>query len=338
MDVLIGREFEHRLHEHSREWGIVVERTIQTETSFIAYGARSVFGPRKGVVNANDETHSQSVVLKVVKHAGDEWRAGEVLKAFDGRGVVRVYDHAPGAVLMERLRPGTPLVDLVLNGKDEEATDVLASAIQQMFGPESARQMKSEIRNPTPDTGYLTPDTRYLTPDTRYLTPGTRHPQTPFPTVHDWARGFDRYIASGDEQIPRDLVESAQQLYMKLAATQRQPRLLHGDLQHYNVLYDSERGWVAIDPKGVIGEVEYEIGAAMRNPVERPDLFLSRKIIERRLEQFTARLNLDYKRALAWTFAQAVLSAIWVVEDEHALDPMNPSLMLANTIRPLITR
>ena len=132
------------------------------------------------------------------------------------------------------------------------------------------------------------------------------------------------------------MVESAQKTYLKLAATQRNTRLLHGDLQHYNVLFDSDRGWVAIDPKGVIGETEYEIGAAMRNPVERPDLFLSPQTITRRLKQFTGRLNLDYDRTVRWTFAQSVLSAIWSVEDGDTLYPGNSSLQLADTIQPLI--
>lgn len=60
---------------------------------------------------------------------------------------------------------------------------------------------------------------------------------------------------------------------MKLAASQDETTLLHGDLHHYNVLSDVRRGWLAIDPKGVIGEVEYEAGAIFRNPNEMPDLF-----------------------------------------------------------------
>lgn len=51
------------------------------------------------------------------------------------------------------------------------------------------------------------------------------------------------------------------------------------DLQHYNVLFDDARGWLAIDPKGVVGEVEYEIGAILRNPIERPDLFAAPEIV-----------------------------------------------------------
>ena len=49
---------------HVREWGVLVERTIDTETSLISFGARD----------------SQSVVLKLIKEPGDEWRSGEVLK------------------------------------------------------------------------------------------------------------------------------------------------------------------------------------------------------------------------------------------------------------------
>lgn len=290
--VLIGSDFHNRLQKYVGEWGIVVESTIETQSSLIAFGTNNLNAVGKR------SSPAQSVVLKIIKQPGDEWRAGEVLKAFDGRGVVRVYEQAPGAVLMERLRPGTPLVDVVLNGRDEEATDILSGVIRQMSTLET--------------------------------------PAVAFPTEHDWARGFDRYIASGDEQIPRDLVETAQQTYLRLAATQRHTRLLHGDLQHYNVLFDLDRGWVAIDPKGVIGEVEYEIGAAMRNPVERPDLFLSLTTIERRLQQFTNRLNLDYQRALEWTFAQSVLSAIWGVEDGFEVGPHDSSLRLAKEILPMI--
>jgi hypothetical protein len=33
--------------------------------------------------------------------------------------------------------------------------------------------------------------------------------------------------------------------------------------------------WIAVDPKGVIGEIEYEIGASLRNPYENPEIFAS---------------------------------------------------------------
>jgi streptomycin 6-kinase len=136
--------------------------------------------------------------------------------------------------------------------------------------------------------------------------------------------------------MPKELVEQGQRLYLELCASQKERMLLHGDLQHYNVLFDSARGWVAIDPKGVVGELEYEIGASLRNPYERPELLASPETIKRRLMCYEAGLKLDSGRALAWGFAQAVLSAIWSVEDGYRVDDGNPALRLANAIRPLI--
>jgi streptomycin 6-kinase len=237
-------------------------------------------------------------VLKVLRQPGDEWRCGEVLDAFDGMGILRAYDYIEGAVLLERLSPGTSLASVALDSRDDEATEILADVIQRMSHPRESLKM--------------------------------------LVTVQDWGLGFQRYLASGDRQIQGRLVEQGRALYYELCESQSDTRLLHGDLQHYNVLFDSDRGWLAIDPKGVVGEVEYEIGASLRNPYEEPELFASPVTIERRLKIFEARLKIDSNRALAWGFAQAVLSAVWSVEDGFAIDATNPSILLANAIRPLL--
>ena len=271
-----------RVEERVRDWGIVVQDTLETETSFVAFGRRG----------------NQPVVLKVLRQPGDEWRSGAVLDAFAGMGIVRVYEYIEGAVLLERLNPGTPLAGMALDGRDEEATEILAEVMQRMSHPRIAAKA--------------------------------------FDTVEDWGKGFHSYLTSGDNRIPNDLVEQGQHLYLELCASQQETRLLHGDLQHYNVLFDSDRGWLAIDPKGVVGELEYEIGAALRNPYERPELFASAGTVERRLLRYQSKLNLDPGRALAWGFAQAVLSAIWAAEDGFAVDAKNPALLLANAIRPIL--
>jgi streptomycin 6-kinase len=289
---LIETKLLARLNFHARDWGVVVESSFETETSVIAFGSRDL----------------QPVVLKVIKHPGDEWHSGEILKSFDGNGVARVYECIAGAVLMERLLPGYSLAGMSMNGKDEDATDILVDVIERMSSIESLKPSTALHASPMPDQAMQR-----------------------CPTVHTWAKGFERYIANPDVQIPVDLVKAGQRVYLDLCATQPRTRLLHGDLQHYNVLFDSNRGWLAIDPKGVIGEVEYELGAALRNPFERPELFLS--MIEKRLRQFTDKLNLDYERALGWAFAQAVLSAIWMFEDGFVVDGNNGSLRLARAIQ-----
>ena len=239
----------------------------------------------------------RAVVLKITKHAGDESHSGEVLKAFGGDGAGRVYESETGAVLLERLEPGEQLVELVKCGDDEEATKILAQVMKKLAGHEATAAC---------------------------------------PTVADWGRGFDRYLASGDRQISLEMVHEAHDLYQHLTATQGTTMLLHGDLQHYNVLFDIKRGWVAIDPKGVVGEWEYEVGPLLRNPVEQPELLANPAIIKRRLELLTTLLPLNYSRVLRWSYAQSILSAIWDIEDGYQMTPNNPSLTLARHLRPML--
>src|SRR5688572_9142266 len=126
-----------RIQNHTRDWGVVIEEAFETDSSAIAFGKRG----------------DLPVVLKVIKHQGDEWLSGEVLDAFKGNGVVRVYEYVPGAVLLERLEPGHSLADMSLGGNDEAATEILGDVIQQM----SASEIHSAL-----------------------------------PTVEAWGKGFDR--------------------------------------------------------------------------------------------------------------------------------------------------
>lgn len=267
-----------RLEHRRRAWGVVVENIEEATGSVLAFGRRD----------------NQRVVLKIVNEATGEFRAGEVLAAFGGPGVVRVLEWADGVMLMEQLDPATPLSTLCRRDDDEEATRLLASVMRAM----------------------------------------SPHAQPPgMPSARDWSVAFDRYIACGHEAIPRDLVAHARRVYLELCESQRNPRLLHGDLHHDNVLFDSGRGWLAVDPKGVVGELEFEVGAALRNPYDMPDLFGNPDVIQSRVGILEHELGLDGSRILAWAYAQAVLAAIWLVEDEGTVVPDHPWIKLAGTIR-----
>jgi streptomycin 6-kinase len=272
-----------RLADCAHAWRVSIANIVETDTSLLAFGRR-----------ANDP-----VVLKMVKRAGDEWDSGDIVAAFNGTGVVRLFEHTGGALLLERLTPATPLVSVVQDERDSEATDVLAGLIDEIRGTEAPARC---------------------------------------PTVRQWGDGFDRYLASGDKQISRELVNEARDHYLRLCGSQQRVQLLHADLHHYNVLWDSVRGWTAVDPKGVVGEIEYEIGAALRNPIEMPDGVTSPPRIRNRVDRFSSRLSLDAERVLGWAFAQAVLSAIWGVEDGRAVDASNVGLRLARTIGTLLGR
>lgn len=273
-------KLQDRFARYAGLWDVEVEEIRESPTSRLA------FGRRDGV----------PVVLKVSRDLGDEWHAGAVIRAFGARGMVRAQEAAPGAVLLERLIPGTPLVSLCLEGKDDEATAILASLAGHLDAPQIPEGC---------------------------------------PTVNDWSVGFARYLSSHDGQVPRGLVERAQACYLGLADSQGTTRLLHGDLQHYNVLYDAHRGWVAIDPKGVIGEREYELGASLRNPAEQVVDFASPVTVERRLTRL-GNGPLDLTRLLAWGFAQAVLSALWMIEDGLAVSTHDPTVRLALILEAML--
>ncbi|HET9267580.1 MAG TPA: aminoglycoside phosphotransferase family protein [Vicinamibacterales bacterium] len=235
----------------------------------------------------------RAVVLKVNDSAAEPF-APAVLDAFDGRGVARVYARATDAVLVERAIPGHSLTDVVARDGDEEATRLLAQTIAQM-------------------------------------SPGLA--PAGVPTAIEWGRGFSEYRASGDTRIPAALVSAAHDVYDRLAATQRHERLLHGDLHHGNLVFDGARGWLAIDPKGVVAELEFELGAPLRNPWDQPFLFTDPGVARRRARAFAASLGLDESRLLGWAFSQAVLAAIWMIEDEGHLDPDCPCVTLAERLR-----
>jgi streptomycin 6-kinase len=88
---------------------------------------------------------------------------------------------------------------------------------------------------------------------------------------------------------------------------------LHGDLHHFNVLNGNASGWVAIDPKGVMGDPAYEPAAFLLNP--GPVVVLDLSTQQARIGIFAEELRMDPQRIVRWAFVQAVLGAWWTIED-----------------------
>ena len=97
-----------------------------------------------------------------------------------------------------------------------------------------------------------------------------------------------------------------------------EPMLLHGDLHHDNILSAERQPWLAIDPKGIVGEPAYEVGALLRNPWSvLLDMPQPGRILARRVDQLAEELGFDRARIVGWGIAQAVLSAWWCLEDHY---------------------
>ena len=102
-----------------------------------------------------------------------------------------------------------------------------------------------------------------------------------------------------------------------LLATPQDVIPLHGDLHHDNVLDFGSRGWLAIDPKCLIGERGFEFANIFCNPnvaeAAEPSRFAGR------LAVVTEAARLERNRLLLWILAWCGLSAAFSLEDGDAL-------------------
>lgn len=202
------------------------------------------------------------------------------LEFYQGRGIAEIYAADPelGALLIEELRPGRMLSTLE---DDDQATTIAAGVMQALWRP----------------------------------APNQREA---FLSVAGWAEGITRYrqgCAGGSGPLDPRLVARAEGLFAELLASAGEPYLIHGDFHHYNILQAERAPWLAIDPKGVLGEPVYDLGAFLYNPTpgfpRRSDL---RQRLARRVELLSEMLNFDRRRVLGYGLAQAVLSACWSLE------------------------
>lgn len=221
------------------------------------------------------------VVLKACSPTGEFTREAEAMRLFAGRGAARLLavDEEQEVMLLERLRPGTTLAQLVPE-QDERATSILASVMRRLW-------------RPAPESHG-------------------------FPSVADLFKGFAQLRArfeGGSGPFPRHLLEEAETLVAELLATAGPPMLLHGDLHHENILLSGNE-WRVIDAKGVVGDPGYEIGLLFYNPLPKifhvPEL---PRVLARRIDQLAEELAMERERIRGWGLAQCLLSAWWDIED-----------------------
>ncbi|HEX8219168.1 MAG TPA: aminoglycoside phosphotransferase family protein, partial [Chloroflexia bacterium] len=227
------------------------------------------------------------IVLKVKFPSAELMPEIEALRLYGGRGIAQLLDadQDRGVLLLERLDPGTPLSLLT---DDEQATSIAAGVMRRLWRPAPQEH--------------------------------------PFPTVARWASGLGRlreHFGGTTGPLPSRLVEQAESLFAELLASSPEQALLHGDLHHDNILAAEREPWLAIDPKGLIGEPAYEVGALMRNQLPQPLAGEhARRFLSRRLDQLAEELGLERARLHGWSLAQAVLSAWWSFEDHgHGWEP-----------------
>jgi len=102
------------------------------------------------------------------------------------------------------------------------------------------------------------------------------------------------------------LVSLARALYASLDVARA--TLVHGDFHHHNLLLHGDQ-WVAIDPKPMLGEPEFDVPSFLWNPLSYR---MRLDVTERRLAAFAA-AGLDGARMRAW----AVIRGAYLGADEN---------------------
>ncbi len=180
-------------------------------------------------------------------------------------------DRKHNAMILERIHPGTKLLDVQIHN-DEAATEIGAALI-------------ADLSFPVPSYGSFTP-------------------------LRKWREEMIDIRQEGTA-IPIELIERAEEIFEELDVSKEQERLIHGDLHHENILLDEHRGWIAIDPEGIIADPAYGAARFLANP----ELFHLQKNIEammqRRIEILSQALHSSRQRITQWGFFDAVLCACW---------------------------
>ena len=241
---------------------------------------------------------TETVVLKLLSPTETEEQTGAVaLGHFDGNGAVRLLRSDQGAQLLE-YAAGDELVTLVEGGEDQRATRIIAQVIERLHS----------VPQDVPRAGLFALDR--------------------------WFRAlFDK--ATADRQAGIDSIYGrGASLAGRLLGDQREVRVLHGDIHHRNIR-QSTRGWLAFDPKGLVGERTYDCANTLCNPA-MPELVHNETRLLTNAAILADTLALDLSRVLAFTYAYACLNASWWSESAGAQDMVQWSLEIAAIVEPHI--
>ena len=214
---------------------------------------------------------TETVILKLLSASEtEEQRGAAALRYFGGHGAVRLLRHDDGAHLME-YAAGDELVTLVERGEDEKATQIIAQVIKQLHS-------------------------------------------VPQDASHDGLFTLDRWFGELFNKAAADKQAGVESTYVRCAplaqrllADQREVRVLHGDIHHRNIR-QSARGWLAFDPKGLVGERTYDCANTLCNPA-MPELVHNETRLLTNAEILADVLAIEMTRILEFTYAYACLNA-----------------------------
>lgn len=203
------------------------------------------------------------------------------IQQFNRRGMVGIIDvdFKKGILILERLAPGTMLASI----EDDEAATRIASRVMKALWVPASETLQ-------------------------------------IPTSEDREKALLKILIENPEgigPITKETLQEASETFTALNKSIEKPYLLHGDLHHYNILSNCRDSWTAIDPKGLIGDREYDVIQFLLNRLPAENLSA---VIDKRIALLADELDLDTHRIYSWGFAHSVLATCWSIEDHGNYD------------------
>jgi streptomycin 6-kinase len=208
-------------------------------------------------------------VLKISAPDDETKHEPDALRAWGGDGAVRLleYDASRHALLLERCRPGTPLLAL----DDDRAGEVVADLLPRLWVP------------PLPRLRRLSD------------------------VAARWVEDIPRAWEHHGKPFERRLLEAALGALRELGPSQGELVTANEDLHAGNVLRAAREPWLVIDPKPIAAERDFTLVAMVRDRKEdvlagaRPA-----DRIRRRLDRLSSDLEIDRERVRGWTLAHTI--------------------------------
>lgn len=175
------------------------------------------------LVVAATAADGSGVVVKLGFPDEESAHEAEALHEYDGEGAVRLLasDGSRRALLLERVTPGDSLDQL----PDERlATSHAAAVLRRLWRPP----------------------------------PGDHSFGSTTDLARRWAVEVPAAYEARGGPFERRLVTAAAGLLGDLVRDSGAPVLLHRDAHYANILYSGSQGWLAIDPKGLVGDRELD--------------------------------------------------------------------------------
>ncbi|NVD42268.1 hypothetical protein HT585_25685 [Ensifer sp. HO-A22] len=231
------------------------------------------FSSRLWKVCLPDGTPAVIKDLKPIDDIADELRGGDYLAWRQGVAAVRLLDRDGYSMLLEHAGERM-LAHEVSETGDDHATLIAAELMAELYSP-SATPFPSELQ----------------------------------PIRQRFAALFERADSDRATGICSAYVEAAV-LADRLFDDTRRIRGLHGDLHHENIML-SPRGWLVIDPVGIVGDIGFGAANMFYDPADRDDLCLDPRRTAFMAEAFRKTLQEDPRRLLDQAYAYGCLSAAW---------------------------